>query len=343
MQDGLKILGWASDHNGCGNYRMGLPMWALARAGHDATAFSVLNTDVDTDVDVLVGQLICDPARSEVWRALVERPGRSYATVFEIDDDVWNLSQTHPDMTYYTGPIAKMVEDNIAMADAVTVTNSHLAEVVSKFNPNVYVLPNCFDGSVLDHQRPRRSELTVGWAGGSSHVSDFRFVQNDLKTFFRRNPDVQTHFMGTNFGAAIGRPDTRFTPWFANIVDYIESVDFDIGIAPLAFHSFNRSKSDLKFLEYASLGIPVVATDFGPYSDSIVSGLTGMLVRHPHEWSKHLRALVSDDAMREEIGANARAWASTRSIQTNYWRWEETYRAICGKRLAEQIDGIVAA
>jgi glycosyltransferase involved in cell wall biosynthesis len=322
----LTILGWANDHGGCGNYRVGLPMWALAQLGHDTLAFTHLNIEVENDVDLLVGQLISGEPRSTQWRELARRPGRSFAMVYEIDDDVWNLKDTHPARLDFEGEVGESVRQNIAMADAVTVTNDHLAEIVSAFNREVHVLPNCIDKAVLRRVLEPNERITVGWAGGAGHDKDFASVRNDLKTFFRRNPEVDTHFVGVNHGPEVGRPDSRFTGWTKNLTEYLDKLDFDLGIAPLAYHAFNRSKSDLRFLEYASLGIPVVASDFGPYARTIQHGVNGFLVRHPHEWSKYLRQLVADDVLRSEIGRAAREWAQTRTIQANIWRWEEVYR-----------------
>lgn len=330
MDRPLKILGWANDHGGCGNYRVGMPMWALGQLGHDTLAFTVLNIDVDDSVDILVGQLISGPERTAQWQELVHRPNRSYAAVYEIDDDVWNLTLTHPSRTQFEGDVGESVKDNIRIADAVTVTNDHLAELVSQYNPNVYVLANCIDQAQVRRQRIRSERLTIGWSGGSGHGKDFDSVKNDLRTFFRRNPEVDTHFVGVNHGVEIGRPQTRFTEWSKNLTEYLDNLDFDIGIAPLAYHAFNRSKSDLRFLEYASLGIPIAASDFGPYSLSIDHGVTGFLVRYPHEWSKYLRQLVADDELRLQVGRNAHEWAQTRTIQGNIWRWEEVYRRVLG-------------
>lgn len=326
----LKIFGWASDHFGCGNYRIGLPMWALSAAGHDALAFSVLNVEIPDDLDVLIGQVVADVARSEQWQSLAAHPGRSFAMIYELDDDVWNVHPSNPALEHFDGETIERMQRNIAVADAVTVTTEMLADQVRPYNSRVFVVPNCFDAAILGYQRPRAETLTVGWSGGSSHQHDFLEVSKDLRTFFKRNPELDVHFMGVNHGAAIGRPDARFSSWKSNLVEYLQSVDFDLGIAPLAFHAFNRSKSDLKFLEYASLGIPVVATDFGPYADSIVQGVTGLKVKHPHEWARHLRALACDEAMRTEIGNNARSWAATRIIQANTWRWEEAYYSALG-------------
>jgi glycosyltransferase involved in cell wall biosynthesis len=330
MDRRLKILGWANDHGGCGNYRVGLPMWALEQLGHDTLAFTYLNIEVDDSVDLLVGQLISAEPRSEQWRALARKPDRSYGLVYEIDDDVWRLKDTNPARTDFEGEVGESVRRNIEMADAVTVTNNRLAEVVSAYNKNVFVLPNCIDQAQIRREITPNERLTVGWAGASGHDKDFQSVQRELKTFFRRNPQVDTHFVGVNHGPDIGRPDSRYTGWTKNLTEYLAKIDFDLGIAPLAYHAFNRSKSDLRFLEYASLGIPVVASDFGPYSESIEHGVTSFLVRHPHEWNKYLRQLVLDDELRQEVGRNARDWAATRTIQANSWRWEDVYLKVCG-------------
>jgi glycosyltransferase involved in cell wall biosynthesis len=314
--------------NGCGQYRIGLPMWALGAAGHETLAFLNLNVALPADLDVLVGQRICSPEMSQAWQALAREPGRRYSLVFELDDDVWNLHPSNRSaIEHFTPDAIKLMEANIAAADTVTVTTNQLAEVVSRFNPAVHVLPNCVDAALLTHQRPRPAKVTIGWAGGSSHRIDFESVRDELKAFLRRNPEIDMHFIGHNYGDLVGRPDTRHTGWSENLVDYLSKIDFDIGIAPLAYHAFNKSKSDLKVLEYAALGIPVVATDFGPYSDSVQHGVTGFLVKRPHEWARYLRDLVNDEAMRTELGANARRWAATRTIQANVWRWETAYRS----------------
>jgi len=94
-------------------------------------------------------------------------------------------------------------------------------------------------------------------------------------------------------------------------------------VAPLQAHVFNRSKSPLRVLEAAMLGIPVVASDYGPYADFVQHGTTGLLVRADHEWGKHLRALVEDAAMREEMGANARAHAAGWTIEQHADDWRK--------------------
>jgi len=239
------------------------------------------------------------------------------------------VHRTNTDALSLTRPeVLARLERGLRIADAVTVTTQHLAEVVSRFNANVFVLPNCIDLNLITYQRTKAERLTIGWAGGSSHLNDFASMRSNLRQFLRRHPEVDMHFVGQDYRELFKLPNTRWTGWNANLVDYLHTLDFDIGVAPLAYNEFNKSKSDIKVLEYASLGIPVVASAFGPYADSVVHGETGFVVKHSHEWSTYLRVLVEDHQLREAMSITAKLWASNRTIQGNAWRWELAYRTV---------------
>jgi glycosyltransferase involved in cell wall biosynthesis len=327
----LTVTAWASDAAGCGNYRVGMPMWALGQLGHRASAVLDLVSAPGDDLDILVGQRVVDEQRSAVWRQLACLPGRNYAMIFELDDDLWHLDPASPWASYYSQPaIRRLLTDNVAMADAVTVTTEPLADIVSAFNTNVFVLPNCIDSSLLEygHRQPDGEPVTIGWAGGDGHDVDFRQVAPYLIPFFRRNPAIATAFVGASHGTQIGRPQSRVTRGNSNVNEYVKSFAFDVGLAPLALNRFNTSKSDLKVLEYAAVGIPAVASDHGPYRDSIEHGVTGMLAHALADWPRHLRSLARDRDLRAELAANARTWATTRTIQANAWRWQDVYRKV---------------
>src|SRR5579875_2044561 len=87
----LSVFGWAQDMNGCGNYRIGMPMWALQHRGHDATAFYGPDAQIDPRTDVVVGQLMYDENRARQFREIASWPGRRPVLVYEIDDDIWNI------------------------------------------------------------------------------------------------------------------------------------------------------------------------------------------------------------------------------------------------------------
>jgi hypothetical protein len=76
--------------------------------------------------------------------------------------------------------------------------------------------------------------------------------------------------------------------------NYLEAIDFDIGLAPLAPGTFNHFKSELKLLEYSGLGIPWIASDAPPYRQLCEQwGWGGRLCREPHQWIDQLQALLN--------------------------------------------------
>jgi hypothetical protein len=83
-----------------------------------------------------------------------------------------------------------------------------------------------------------------------------------------------------------------------------ERADWDIGLAPLASGAFEASKSDVKYLDYAGLGIPGLYSAHPAYG-SVEHGVTGMIAR-PDGWCEALIALAEDPALRARIAASAR-------------------------------------
>jgi glycosyltransferase involved in cell wall biosynthesis len=320
----VRVLGLSPDgQNGCGYYRMLLPLGELARHGHDVT---VWGTWVEQpDYDIVVAQRIGAVHEVQRWRALAEHCHR----VYEVDDDLFNVHPTN--LRAYpmlSDPVLRReMARCIALSDLVTVSTEPLAEVVGQFNSNVTVLPNHIDAALLELQRPRREHVTVGWSGGDSHLLDLQIMTGQLRRFLDRNPAVDMHFVGTDYSRLVRRP-CRYTPFQAGVWSYYQVIDFDVGLAPLASNVFNRSKSHIRCLEYAALGIPVIASDVPAYRDIVIDGVTGFLVRRDHEWQTRLRELACDEAMRAELGAKAREHAGAWVMQDGHRLWEQAYQRL---------------
>lgn len=318
----LKVWGFHDGH-ACGYYRITLPFDALAANGHDiGTSWGW--ADTAEDYPLIVGQRVSKVEALPIWRRLRAK----HRLVYEIDDDLWTIDPTNITAFVAHGLSTQdATEMAVRVAHMVTVTTEPLAEVLRQHHDNVVVLPNHIDGALLDVQRPRRDRVTVGWAGGDSHLRDLAMFAPHLTRFLARNPHAEFHNIGTDFRTLLRIPG-RFTNWSPNIWDYYRLIDFDIGVAPLVDTVFNRSKSAIKALEYAALGIPVVATDSEPYRPFVLDGVTGFLVRHEHEWGKRLYELANDAAMRAEMGAKAKEHAATMTIQNGWRLWEQAYRQL---------------
>ena len=72
-------------------------------------------------------------------------------------------------------------------------------------------------------------------------------------------------------------------------------------------------------LEAMACGVPVVGTAVGGLLDSVVDGVTGLLVppRRPDELARALRLMLGDRRLRERLGRAASAWVRSR------FTWDE--------------------
>lgn len=318
-----KVFGWLCDHSGCGYYRVKQPFNALKAKGHDVSCDGNMPSDVALGAaDVVIAQRVVLPGPSE-WIQKVARKGHT-KVVLEFDDDLWNIEGTSPIAHgFFNLEMQDRARQNLAVADLVTTTTDHLANRLSEYTTApIEVIPNHVSSWLVDHEPERAADVTtIGWAGSATHLGDWAELSSELRRFLQRNQGVELHTMGVDL--ATRWPKTRHTGWHNGIDDYLRAIDFHIGLAPLRPSLFNKSKSALKAMEYGALGIPVVASNCGPYADYVRHGETGFLVDRPHEWPIYLRQLLEDRDLREEMGRKARSHVtSTSLIEDNLWRWE---------------------
>jgi glycosyltransferase involved in cell wall biosynthesis len=318
----LDVFGVKADSTGCGVLRIELPMTEL-RAQGMATGYAEGISDY-LRTRALVGQRVCNPKISDRWQQLSKMSNRP-RLILELDDDLWAIDATSPIAhAFFNQPgVQARLEANIRVSDAVTVTTEELADVVRPFNANVHVIPNRLPAWLLEHELPRREGVvTIGWGGSSTHQMDVSELGGQLRQVMARNPQTELHLMGSNYAQAMGvTKRVRHTEWTNSVPDYWRSIDYDVMLAPLRPHPFNASKSPLRPLEAAILGIPVIASDYGPYARFVKHGETGYLVKRDHEWGRYLRELVNDEAMREEMGAAGRRQAADWTVEGNVADW----------------------
>lgn len=328
----MRIFGFHDDH-ACAYYRVKLPFDALRDLGSHEVDLNYGWNERAKDWPIILAQRLSRTNALGIWRRL----SLDHRLVYEIDDDLWSIDPLNYSAYRDHDAVERDgAEVAASVAHLVIVSTEPLAEVMRQFNPNVVVCPNHIDGALLDLERPRRDRLTIGWAGGDSHLRDIGMLAPQLKRFLRDNPSVEFHDLGTDYRQAFKLPG-RFTGWSTDMWDYYRNIDFDIGLAPLANTTFNRSKSAIKALEYMALGIPVIASHSPAYSGMVVHGETGYLVRQEHEWRRYLRQLVNDEAMREEMGAAGKRRAAEWTIQKGWKLWESAFESINARRVMQEV------
>ncbi len=217
------------------------------------------------------------------------------------------------------------------------MTTGHLAGVLREHtgNENVVVLPNCIPERMLGMPSPRNPRPCIGWQGGASHGMDVGLIVRPVQRFLKRFPGWDFRIGGTDYRPTFKAGDrVTFRPWipvYENPEGYYATIDFDIGLAPLAVTEFSLSKSNVKVLEHAAKGIPSIATDCEVYRSFIRHGINGFLVRHEHEWLHYLSLLASDGDLRRKMGEAAREDAGGWTIEKNWVKWEQAYQGLFRK------------
>ena len=120
-----------------------------------------------------------------------------------------------------------------------------------------------------------------------------------------------------NTGRPVDYP--AFVAWM------VDSLRWDLAIAPLEDSPFTRCKSDLKLLDYAALGVPGIYSRVAPYATTVRHGETGWLAESaPDGWREALERLVDDADLRSTVAANARRYvAAERTLARTAARWPD--------------------
>ena len=100
-------------------------------------------------------------------------------TIMDIDD-YWSPGTHHP--AYHLIKNAGLdvkIAQNLRCPDYVCTTTSVFAEEISRFNSNVFVLPNAIDPTEKQFvPKPTDSDrIRIGWLGGSSHLKDLEILK----------------------------------------------------------------------------------------------------------------------------------------------------------------------
>lgn len=316
-----RVFGWQTDGGACHLYRTFWPFRALDPARFECS-FGAPGVDI-VDYDVVVGQRIAGP--SDDWLDLCRNP--KIMTVMDLDDDLVHVdpSNTVPYSIYH--PIRDDTIRNIQAADMVTVASPRLAELVSQWNSNVVILPNCLPREYLDLPLHEPNHHTLGWGGSPFHGQDWEpsGILPSLMLFRDKYPHYFFHTFGENYTSGIFSSHLRTYGW-GPLEHYLPALNFDFGVAPLADTPFNNSKSHCKALEYGCRGIPVIASAVGQYNEWVQDGVNGFLVHQHTDWLSLMEAMTDPDIL-AAMSEQARITATQYCTEDNIHLWEKAYEA----------------
>ncbi|HEY1794551.1 MAG TPA: glycosyltransferase [Stellaceae bacterium] len=301
-----RVLVYAADREGCGEYRVIAPSRALFKSGLVHT-YQTMRLMTPPEVARMAPESVVFQRQLE-WNQIefieqVKHLSRAYR-VFEMDDLITNLPQQSAHRAQIPADVGDRLKKAVGLCDRLVVSTEPLAGHFRKYSDNIVVSPNRLEKSRwlgLAPRRRRDGKPRVGWAGAVGHTGDLALIASVVEA---TRKDVDWVFFGMCPDAL--RPMVAEYHEWVLLIDYaktLASLDLDLAIAPLAPHPFNECKSNLRLLEYGVLGYPVLCTDILPYQGN----LPVFRVRNrPADWIARIRELVADRVALEAAGAKLR-------------------------------------
>ncbi len=313
--------GWMTP---CAYIRLLQPLDHMAAAAGLELVVTTAEEAMGSRADAIVTQrhAVSDSPAAE---ALLDHCRRTNTRlIYDLDDDLLSIPPDHADAADLR-PKARVVEQLVRGASRVWVSTPALARRLKPLRGDVVVVPNGLDERLwADPPGPRayrQGPMRVLFMGTATHDADFALVEPALSRL-RDQFGERLHFDMIGVSVRSDLPDWVQRPhvWPSAHLSYPAFVNWicqhpgwDVGIAPLADTPFNATKSAIKAMDYAALGLSVVASDVEAYRDTLSPDTGALLVpADPLAWAETLGRLLRNPRWRQELAARTRAAFASR-------------------------------
>jgi glycosyltransferase involved in cell wall biosynthesis len=241
--------------------------------------------------------------------------------VLETDDFVHYVPPYNPGAKYY--PPGSEASDiwasrQFGIVDAVVTTTPGLKKLYRQLHPKIYVCPNMLDPDYwvdkYPKPKPHPGEVRIGWTGANAHWGDLRILKDVIPKILDKYPQVKFHFIGQlpDWWYDLRRKGRVVQHKFKTLHyygEFIYSLGYDIGVAPLLDNLFNRGKSQIRWMEYAVSKAAVVASPIWAYNKDPFGKAKHnknlLFAKERDEWFNQLSKLIEDEKLRKKIGNQA--------------------------------------
>lgn len=274
--------------------------------------------------DVSVWQLVANADALAMLRCakdLIKRP-----LITEMDDWLFDVPQYNIASGPYkpNSPQEWIAMKQLELSDAIITSTEFLIEkckTIEQLKDKPYfVIPNSLDFRIWDHLKDiplvkNEKIIRIGYSGCGNHGGDLHMIREPLKALLDEFPNLEfvwavpmkdPHDPSKDF--VLDHPRAKcINQWYtiAQFPQAVKNWDLDIGIAPLVDNNFNRSKSNLRWLEYSALKLPTVASRVEPFKKSVLHNEDGYVCRGSREWYDTLKALIISKEQRNRVGEAA--------------------------------------
>lgn len=263
------------------------------------------------------------PLGSTLFERLVRRLSRSL--VYDFDDAVFLDSDKPKSINLSIVRSSNTIKSRflISSSDHVILSSPFHLSYCKDLNINhmATYIPCSLDTDRLTRKKNvcNSDKLVLGWTGTFSSIPYLDLLRDVLMEL--NKTEQFKVLLITNFDYNLPDIDLDVIRWDKKSeVEDLHKID--IGLYPISRDKWSLGKGGLKVLQYMSIGIPSIATNYGTAIDIIKNGETGFLVDGKEEWISVLKTLIKDKDLRLRVGKNARGHIvknySVKEIQSKY-------------------------
>lgn len=303
----MRILAFVNGNSGPSFHRIISPL--LLMEGVDVfVTNNLLIEHFDKGCDIFMYNRIIPNHALPMIAELKKKHG--FKTCVDLDD-FWQLDPHHVLYDHYKQiEFARQQIQHIVNADVVFTTHERLAAEIKPYNSNVHILPNAIPHRGQFNLVREPYYLTrLFWQGSITHKADIELLGppvEALKTIAGKikmvmagftEDEEEWHKMAFIYTAGF-KHQYKLIPGM-HVSKYYEAyAHADICLIPLVNSPFNKMKSNLKVIEAANLGLPVICSDVHPYKD-----LPVLYAKCSGDWVKYISRLVGSKKRQKEAGA----------------------------------------
>ena len=232
---------------------------------------------------------------------------RSHSLIYDFDDAIF-LNGTNLKGNIFRRYIKNNNKSKILIKHSSHIITSSPYNLeyclnTNKYNAATYIPCSLDESRFIPSNDDSRSELSIGWTGtfttkayldSIKHIIQKACIQHNLKLVLITNFDY--HIEGIKMQVIRWKESTE--------IEDLQKID--IGLYPLIPSDWALGKGGLKTLQYMSIGIPSIATNFGTSTKIITNQENGFLVNTDEEWLDAIEILVNNKILRDNLGNSAR-------------------------------------
>ena len=334
-----RFLNYYADYSGCGHWRMIWPEQVM-NAHNKAVVHGTTVMNVDpryyTQTKAVRIQRQATPQQLEFVKFLRKlADANNFRLIYEIDDICFHedIPDYNKYKTAFTDPkIRQSAQEMMEICDEITVTCPFMRDYYASKtnNKNVTVIPNFMPkfwiGGKSDINRTMESyeknkrKPRILYAGSGAHFdvenrTKFRDDFEHVNDAIRRTVDkYQWVFLGAHplpIRDLIQNGKIEFHPW-KRLYEYgqgLYDLNVNMIVAPLQDSTFNRAKSDLKYIEACALGLPIACQDLCTYENAPIKFRTG------DEMIDQIESTLRDRKRYKSLCKKASQYADTRWLE----------------------------